>query len=270
MERALTTAWFDNERGRMTPDELQTVIFPTSRLGRRGYEEGPVRDFLTAVQAEFVRLVNERTSLWQEVQRLRRRIIAGETDGDEQSVLFGAEDAHVQAVRVLSTAQVTAEKYVADARDYSSRLTKETRQRRDEIMSQARQHSDRMMEEAQAKARDAAVSALNVAATPPSDEEWQAAQAELAYLRTYSGVYRSHLRAYTEGILRGIEEWERKETASLEEAAQAAPKNTVDRRSPVRPTAPTGPASSAPPAPTPRAVNGHRNGNGNGSAYLRN
>jgi cell division septum initiation protein DivIVA len=254
----------------MTPDELQTVIFPTSRLGRRGYEEGPVRDFLTAVQAEFVRLVNERTSLWQEVQRLRRRIIAGEADGDEQSVLFGSEDAHVHAVRILSTAQVTAEKYVADARDYSSRLTKETRQRRDEIMSQARQHSDRMMEEAQAKARDAAVSALNVAATPPSDEEWQAAQAELAYLRTYSGVYRSHLRAYTEGILRGIEEWEQKETASLEEAAQTAPKNTVNRRSPVSPTAPTGPASAAPAAPAPRAVNGHRNGNGNGSAYLRN
>jgi cell division septum initiation protein DivIVA len=270
VERALTTAWFDNERGRMTPDELQTVIFPTSRLGRRGYEEGPVRDFLTAVQAEFVRLVNERTSLWQEVQRLRRRIIAGETDDGDQSVLFGAEDAHVHAVRILSTAQVTAEKYVADARDYSSRLTKETRQRRDEIMSQARQHSDRMMEEAQAKARDAAVSALNGPATPPSDEEWQAAQAELAYLRTYSGVYRSHLRAYTEGILRGIEEWERKETASLEEAAQTAPKNPVNRTNPVRPTAPTGPASSAPPPPAPRAVNGHRNGNGNGSAYLRN
>jgi cell division septum initiation protein DivIVA len=254
----------------MTPDELQTVIFPASRLGRRGYEEGPVRDFLTAVQAEFVRLVNERTSLWQEVQRLRRRIIAGEgADSDEQAVLFGAEDAHVHAVRILSTAQVTAEKYVADARDYSSRLTNETRQRRDEIMSQARQHSDRMMEEAQAKARDAAVSALNGATTPPSDEEWQAAQAELAYLRTYSGVYRSHLRAYTEGILRGIEEWERKETASLEEAAQTAPKNTVNHRNPVSPIAPTSPVSSVPPGPAPRAANGHRNGNGNGSAYQR-
>ena len=62
--------------------ELQTVTFPTSRLGRRGYEEGPVGEFLSAAHAEFVRLVNERTSLWQEVQRLRRRIIAGEDDGD--------------------------------------------------------------------------------------------------------------------------------------------------------------------------------------------
>src|ERR1700759_5334138 len=165
----------------MSPDELQTVIFPTSRLGRRGYEEGPVREFLTSVHGEFVRLLNERTSPWQEVQRLRRRIIAGETDGDEESVLFGSEDAHVHAVRILSTAQVTAEKYVADARDYSSRLTKETRHRRDEIMTQARQHSDRIMQEAQAQAREAAVSALNGSDQPHSEKEWHEAQDGLVY-----------------------------------------------------------------------------------------
>ena len=257
MERALTTAWFDDEQGRMTPEDLQTVVFPTSRLGRRAYEEGAVREFLTGVHAEFVRLVNERTSLWQEVQRLRRRIIAGEADGDEEKVLFGAEDAHVHAVRILSTAQVAADKYVADARDYSSRLTKETRQRRDEIMQQARQHSDRMLEEAQARAREAAVSALNVAEAPHSDKEWQAAQAELAYLRTYSGVYRAHLRAYTEGILRGIEEWERKETASLADVAQSEPNSgapAINGRGNVN-------------GPGPSNGNGH--GNGHGSAYLR-
>ena len=220
MERALTTAWFD-EQSRMTPEELQTATFPMSRLGRRGYEEVPVREFLSAVHAEFVRLVNERTSLWQEVQRLRRRIIAGEEDGDGQTVLFGEADAHVHAVRILSTAQVTADKYVADAQDYSSRLTEETRLRRDEIMHEAQQYADKLLEDAHAKAREAAVSALNGAAAPQSGEEQRAAQAELAYLRTYSDVYRAHLRAYTEGILHGIEEWERKEAASLQEAAQA-------------------------------------------------
>ncbi|MGA2828544.1 MAG: DivIVA domain-containing protein [Streptosporangiaceae bacterium] len=217
----MTTAWFD-DKSRMTPAELQTVTFPTSRLGRRGYEEEAVRGFLSAVHAEFVHLMNERTSLWQEVQRLRRRIIAGESDGEPQAVLFGEADAHVHAVRILSTAQVTADQYVADAQDYSSRLTLEAKRRRDEIMQEAQQYSDMLLEDAHTKAREAAVSALNVAAAPQSDEKQQAAQAELAYLRTYSDVYRAHLRAYTEGILRGIEEWERKEAASLQEAAQAA------------------------------------------------
>jgi cell division septum initiation protein DivIVA len=212
------TAWFD-EQDRMTPEELQTVMFPLSRLGRRGYEEEPVREFLRGVHDEFVRLVNDRSSLWQEVQRLRRRILASGNDGDPQAVLFGEADAHAHAVRILSAAQLTADRYVADAHAYSSRVTEEARLRRDQIMQEAQQHSDMILEDAHARAREAAVSALNLPAPPQTDVERQAAQAELAYLRTYGDVYRAHLRAYTEGILRGIEEWERKDAASFPEAA---------------------------------------------------
>jgi DivIVA domain-containing protein len=227
VERALTTAWFD-EQGRLTPEELQTVTFPMSRLGRRGYEEEAVDGFLRAVHAEFLKLVNERASLWQEVQRLRRRVIAGKTDGSPHSVLFGEADAHIHAVRILSTAQVTADRYVADAQAYSSRLTEEARLRRDDIMREAQQHSDMVLEEAHARAREAAVSALDISAPPQTDQERRAAQAELAYLRTYSDVYRAHLRAYTEGVLRGIEDWERKEAASVKEVSQV---HNNDRRS---------------------------------------
>jgi len=227
----VTTAWYD-ERNRLTPEELKTVTFPLSRLGRRGFEEEAVREFMNVVHDEFVRLMNERASLWQEVQRLRRRIIAGKVEGEPsgngssngQSVLFGESDAHVHAVRILSTAQITADRYVADAQAYSSRVTKEATLRRDEIMREAQQYSDMILEEAHARASEAAVSALNNApAGPASSQERAAAQAELAYLRTYSEVYRAHLRAYTEGVLRGIEEWEAKETASLEEAAHGLP-----------------------------------------------
>jgi DivIVA domain-containing protein len=186
----LTTAWFD-EQPRLTPEELQSARFP---LGRRGYDEESVNSFLRLVQAEFVRLVNERASLWAEVQRLRRRILAGEAaelageaDGDPKAVLREA-DAHLPAV-----------------------------QRRDHLMLEAEQHSDTILEDAQAMAREAAVSALNLPAPPLTDRERQAAQAELAYLRTYSDFYRAHLRAYTEGMLRGIKEWERKEAASFQD-----------------------------------------------------
>ncbi len=215
----MTSAWYD-EQDRLTPEELQTVTFPLSRLGRRGYEEERVREFLRLVHAEVVRLVNERASLWQEVQRLRRRIVAGGADGDPQAVLFGEADAHIHAVRILSTAQVTADRYVADAQAYSSRVTEEARLRRDHIMEEAQQHSDMILEDAHARAREAAVSALNLPPLPQTDRERQAAQAELAYLRTYGDVYRAHLRAYTEGVLRGIEEWERKEAVSFQEAAR--------------------------------------------------
>jgi DivIVA domain-containing protein len=223
VERALTTAWFD-EQTRMNPDELQTVTFPLSRLGRRGYDEDAVRDFLRRVHGQYVRLVNERTSLWQEVQRLRRRIIAPPADGDANGVMVGDSEGHVHAVRILSAAQVTADRYVADAQAYSSRLTEEARLRRDEIMQEAQRYSDMILEEAHTKARDAAVTALNTTPSPQTYQEQQAAHAELAYLRTYSDVYRAHLRAYTEGILRGIEDWERKEAISLDDVANSGPR----------------------------------------------
>ena len=212
-------AWFEDEQLRLTPDQVQSVTFPVSRLGRRGFEEESVRAFLQMVHAEFVHLVNERASLWQEVQRLRRRILDGERSADEGSVLFGEADAHAHAVRILSNAQVTADRYVADAQAYSSRVTEEARLRRDDIMREAQQHADLLLDEAQVRARDAAVAALNVTSPPLNERERQAAQAELAYLRTYSDVYRAHLRAYTEGVLQSIEDWERKEAASIQEVS---------------------------------------------------
>lgn len=218
----MTSAWYD-EQNRLTPEEVRNATFPMSRLGRRGFEEEAVHEFLGQVHDEFLRLVNERASLWQEVQRLRKRIIAGKAEGESQSVLFGEADAHVHAVRILSTAQTTADRYVADAQAYSSRVTEEARIRRDEIMREAQQYSDLILEEAHERAREAAVTALNAPTTPQTEQEKLAAQAELAYLRTYGDVYRAHLRAYTEGVLRGIEEWEQKEAASIQEAAKNVP-----------------------------------------------
>jgi DivIVA domain-containing protein len=219
----LTTAWFD-EQQRLTLEELQSARFP---LGRRGYEEESVNGFLRLVQAEFVRLVSERASLWAEVQRLRRRILAGEAgelggeageaDGDPKAVL--PLDAPIPAVPIPSAGPAAAARYVAYAQAYSGRIAEAARQRRDHLMLEAEQLWDTFLEDAQTMAREAAVSALNLPAPPQTDRERLAAQAELAYLRTYSDFYRAHLRAYTEGMLRGIEEWERKEAASFQEAA---------------------------------------------------
>ncbi|MGH3404004.1 MAG: DivIVA domain-containing protein [Streptosporangiaceae bacterium] len=140
--------WFEDQQRRLTPDQVQTVTFPMSHLGRRGFEEEAVRAFLHLVHAELVHLI-----------------------------------------------------------------------RRDDIMREAQQHADLLLEEAQSRARDAAGAALEVTSPPLTERERQAAHAELAYLRTYSDVYRAHLRAYTEGVLQSIEDWERKEAASLKEVA---------------------------------------------------
>jgi DivIVA domain-containing protein len=209
---SLTTAWFDEQR-RLSPDELQNVQFPVSGLGRRGYEEAAVNRFMRTVHAEFVQLINERASLWQDVQRLRQRILAGDVNSGPQAVVFGEVDPHAHAVQILSTAQVSADRYLAGSRAHSS---DDARRRRDDIMREAQQHSDLILEKAHTKAREAAASALNDA-PPQTDTAQRALQAELAYLRTYSSVYRAHLLAYTESVLRGIEEWERSEAGRLQQ-----------------------------------------------------
>ncbi|HUD79443.1 MAG TPA: DivIVA domain-containing protein [Streptosporangiaceae bacterium] len=213
-------AWYDEQR-RLTPDRVQSAVFPLTRWGRHGYEEEPVRAFLAEVQAEMVRLINERASLWQEVQRLRRRVLGKENGND--AILFGKDDAHVHAVRILSSAQRTADRYVADAQAYSGRLTEEARARRDEIMGQAQHHADLMLEEARTRAREAAVAVIDDArVAPQTDQERRAVQAELAYLRTFSEVYRQHLKIYTEDVLRTIEDWESKERAAVRDTPGGA------------------------------------------------
>src|SRR6266516_805656 len=106
----MTVAWQEDQK-RLTPDDVQAVAFTLSRLARRGFDEEHVRAFMQEVEREIVTLLNEKFSLWNEVDRPSRRIITGMKQGDKQgdSVLFGREDAHVHAVRILSNAQLTAD-----------------------------------------------------------------------------------------------------------------------------------------------------------------
>jgi len=63
-------------------------------------------------------------------------------------------------------------------------------------------------------AHTTATKAANAARDTPeplSAAERQDLQAEIAYLRTFSDVCRTHLRAYLESLTRSIDEWENAE-----------------------------------------------------------
>ncbi len=207
---------------RLTPDVVQAVTFPSARLGRRGLDEEHVRAFCGQVERELVRLFNERTALADEVQRLRRRVLG--LSGDDAEAGYRQDDAHVQAVRILSKAQQTADNYVADAQEYSRQLAQDARRRRDEILTEARKHAAVMLEEAHAEASSAAEAALAAPRTQPPDPDRRELEAELAYLRTFSDVYRTHLHAYLDALLRNVEEWERAEKTSLAAARASLPR----------------------------------------------
>jgi len=195
--------------GRLTPDAIRSYNFPSSRFGRRGLEEGYVWEFCRLAEQEVVRLLNERTSLADEVQRLRQRVLAG---GSGPGVR--PEDAHVQAVAILSRAQQAADRYVADAQDYCRQLTDDARRLGEEMLAEAKSRAALVLEEAHGQP------GLPAGAGPDGSTAQEAPErgdleAQLAYLRTFSDVYRSHLHAYLDKLLRNVEEWDRAEKETL-------------------------------------------------------
>lgn len=190
---------------RLTPEYLRSIQFPTARLGKRGVDETHVRALCDWVESELVRLLNEKTALEQEVWRLRERV--RETDAVQP------EDGHVQAVYILSRAQQTADKYVANAQEYSRDIAEDARRRREEILAEAKMRAAVILDEAHAAATRDAVDLVPapVAEEPLSPERRKDLETELAYLRTFTQVCRTHLRAYLESLTRSIDEWEHAE-----------------------------------------------------------
>jgi cell division septum initiation protein DivIVA len=187
-----------------TPERVLSATFTPTRLGRRGLDEAEVRAFCEWVSAGLGRLISDNGMLQAEIQRLRSRLLGGGGTGAQPA------DAHVQAVHLLSRAQQTADRYVADAQAYSRELAEDARMRRDEIVREAKVRASMILETAQSSASEAADTA-RATSGPPGSSERQELQAEIAYLRTYSDVCRTHLRAYMESLTRSIEEWERAE-----------------------------------------------------------
>jgi cell division septum initiation protein DivIVA len=189
---------------RLTPDEVQAMSFRPTRIGRRGLEEEPVRAFCGQVEAELELLLSERTSLQQEVNRLRQRVLGTSVDAGPAASRPAAATA--QAVGILSRAQQTAEQYVAQAQAYGAHLAREARRRRDEILAQARSRADQALEDAHDEASRAARRALTGAPGQRAAAAPAAPEAEAAYLRTFSQVYRERLRTCLDDLLRDAAE----------------------------------------------------------------
>ena len=188
----------------VTPERVRSAAFTPTRLGRRGLDEAEVRSFCEWVSDGLGRLLNDNSMLQAEILRLRQRLLGGHGKGAKP------EDVHIQAVHLLSRAQQTADRYVADAQQYSRELAVDAHLRRDEIVREAKVRASMILEEAHTSASEAADTVRATNDLPPASEQ-QEIQVELAYLRTFSEVCRTHLRAYMESLTRSIDEWERAE-----------------------------------------------------------
>jgi cell division septum initiation protein DivIVA len=182
---------------RLTPDVVEAVSFRSAHLGRRGFDEEHVRAFCHQVQDELVRLLNERTALQEEVNRLRRHILGH--SGEDDSFGYSRADANLQAVSILYRAQQTADHYVTEAQEYSRRLAQDAKRRRDDMLAEARAHANRVVDEAHRVGQ--AAEAAPVADRPD-------VEGDLDCVRSFNDVDRAHLRDYLGALTRGASQSE--------------------------------------------------------------
>ncbi|MGY1724357.1 DivIVA domain-containing protein [Blastococcus sp. SYSU DS0533] len=197
---------------RLTAEQIRGARFTSGTMLHPGYDQNEVDRFREMVAAEVRTLVDERDDLHRQVAELQQRL----------SGVVVPEPPSEQAVKILASAQQTADEYVAEAEDFSRQMTAEARDQYEEQLRLARENAGAIMQAAQE-----AAARLSVATGADGDAAGQRTTAELeeqvAFLKAFAQACRAQLRAYLEALLTDVEtEWGRVDPALAPEALVAA------------------------------------------------
>ena len=193
------------ERRGLTPADLQNVRFTRASVLHPGYVDSEVDRVMSRVAEELGRLYAEKAALRDEVRALQAQV-----DGAVAPV--APSD---QAVRILASAQLTADNYVAEAEEFSRQVTSEARAEYEQQVRAARENAGAIMQAAQE-------AAAKLASGSPSRGDGGHNVAELeeqvAYLKAFGQACRVQLRSYLEALLTDVEaEWGRADPAAVQQ-----------------------------------------------------
>ncbi|WP_346618575.1 DivIVA domain-containing protein [Blastococcus montanus] len=208
MTSAPTSGPGNADRG-LTPADLRNVRFTRAPMLRPGYVESEVDRVLHRAAEELARHVAEKAQLREQVRTL-------------QAQLNGApahEPPSEQAVRILASAQQTADNYVAEAEQFSRQVTGEARAEYEDALRLARENAGAIIQAAQ----EAAARLTGPAPDGPDQggpDRGGRSVAELeeqvAYLKAFGQACRVQLRSYLEALLSDVEnEWGRADPGAL-------------------------------------------------------
>ena len=195
----MTVTWREDEP-RLTAASVEATAFPRTPWGRRGYDEDAVDVFLGQVRDELAMLANEKTGLIDEAMRLRRRFVQRDGAGEW---LADDHEAHKMAVAIVSEAQLTADRYVSAAQEYSARLTRDAADRREAMLAEAEQ----VLADARAKAAAAAAAAMDEPVPAQAAGPLRAARASDAYGRAFNRVYLGNALVLAEALMKMLDDW---------------------------------------------------------------
>jgi DivIVA domain-containing protein len=192
---------------RLTPADVRNVRFTPGTRRSPGFDEEEVSRVLNRVAEELSRLITEKAELRDQVNQLREQLSGVRTP----------EPPSEQAVRILATAQQTADNYVAEAEEFSRQMTSDARAQYEERLREARENAGAIIQAAQEAATRMATEGLP-AGTPigeggPTPEQLEE---QVNYLKAFGQAVRVQLRSYLEALLADVEaEWGRANPAAL-------------------------------------------------------
>jgi DivIVA domain-containing protein len=188
----------------ITPADLQNLRFTRAPMLRPGYVDSEVDRVMHRVAEELARHMAEKAELRDRVRALQAQV-EGVTAPPPPSE---------QAVRILASAQQTADAYVAEAEEFSRQVTSEARAEYEEAIRQARENAGAILQAAQEAASKMSGGTPAGADTPARSVE--ELQEQVAYLRAFGQACRVQLRSYLEALLTDVEtEWGRADPAAL-------------------------------------------------------
>jgi DivIVA domain-containing protein len=196
---------------RLNPGDVQSVRFSNGSMLHPGYNEVEVDRFLNRTAQELARLHAEKAELRDHVHALQARL----QDVEAVPVPEAPSD---QAVRLLATAQQTADDYVAEAEDFSRQMTTDARVRYEEQLRHARETAGAIIQAAHEQAAHMTGTEERVVAAEPVARSATTAelQEQVAYLKAFAQACRTQLRAYLEALLGDVEsEWGKADPVAL-------------------------------------------------------
>ncbi len=206
----------------LTGADLRTTTFAMSTAFGRGYDQHEVDSFVTRCAAAVDHLRGRLRTATQQIEDLQAQV---ERSGRSRDVS--------NAMNVLTTAQRTADKTIAEADGYSATVMAEAR----DLYEDARRNAAILEQETEDKARSVYRDAVARSEALERETEQRladltmsavAAQQELdaqtAYLRTLRDATRTQMEAFLEGLLDRVAEEYGKAHPLAVEAARDLPR----------------------------------------------
>jgi DivIVA domain-containing protein len=199
---------------RLSPADLHHVRFSRASMMRPGYVDVEVDRVLSRVAEELGRLIAEKAELRDHLRALQAQVEHHEAQVPPSE----------QAVRILASAQMTADNYVAEAEEFSRQVSAEARTQYEEVTREARETAGAIIQAAQEAAAKMAPTAIDV-----DQKNVEQLQEQVAYLKAFGQACRTQLRSYLEALLSDVEkEWGHADPAALPQGNPPAQRSGRD------------------------------------------